>query len=71
MLQEHLLKQGVETLIHYPIAPHHQEAYKELSYQSYPITEAIHNEVVSLPMSPLLSSVEVQSVIDAVNCFKK
>lgn len=71
MLQEHLLKQGVETLIHYPIAPHHQEAYKELSYQSYPITEEIHNEVVSLPMSPLLSSVEVQSVIDAVNCFKK
>ena len=71
LLQEHLLKQGVETLIHYPIAPHHQEAYKEWSRGSYPITEAIHNDVVSLPISPVLNSVEVQSVIDAVNCFKK
>ena len=70
LFQNHLFKQGIETLVHYPIAPHHQEAYKEWSCQSYPLTEVIHNEAVSLPISPVMSSVEVQIVIAAVNCFK-
>ncbi|WP_127470645.1 DegT/DnrJ/EryC1/StrS family aminotransferase [Thiomicrorhabdus aquaedulcis] len=72
-LQTYLIEQGVQTLIHYPIAPHHQKAYKNnqaWSNQSYPITEAIHNEVVSLPISPVMTDEQVQTVIEAVNAFK-
>lgn len=71
-LQTYLTEQGIQTLIHYPIAPHQQQAYKNnqaWSNQSYPITEAIHNEVLSLPISPVMSDAEVQKVIEAVNSF--
>lgn len=69
-LQKHLLAQGINFLIHYPIAPHHQKAYQAWSSQSYPITEAIHNEVFSLPISPVMTDDQVQAVIKAVNTFK-
>ncbi len=69
-LQTFLTEQGVQTLIHYPIAPHHQKAYASWSNQSYPITEAIHNQVVSLPISPVMTDNQVQKVINAVNAFK-
>lgn len=68
-LQAYLTEQGIQTLIHYPIAPHHQQAYKDWSNQSYPITEAIHNEVLSLPISPVMTDDEVQTVIEAVNAY--
>ena len=68
-LQIYLTEQSIQTLIHYPIAPHHQQAYKDLSNQSYPITEAIHNEVLSLPISPVMTDEEVQKVIEVVNAF--
>jgi dTDP-4-amino-4,6-dideoxygalactose transaminase len=58
----------VHTAIHYPIAPHHQQAYaKELSHLRLPLTEAMHREVVSLPVSPVMSDEQVAAVIAAVN----
>jgi dTDP-4-amino-4,6-dideoxygalactose transaminase len=69
-LQQHLTEQGVQTLIHYPIPPHHQKAYQAWSNQSYPLTETIHQEVMSLPISPVMSEEDVQTVIEVVNSFK-
>jgi len=68
-LQQHLEKEGVKTLIHYPIPPHHQSAYSEWASQSYPLTEKIHDQVLSLPMGPILTEQDVASVIKAVNSF--
>ena len=66
--QQRLLDQGVHTAIHYPIAPHHQQAYaKQLRGFSLPLTEAIHREVVSLPMSPVMTETQVAHVISVVN----
>lgn len=68
-LQDWLKSKGVGTLIHYPIPPHHQEAYKELSHLSFPISEKIHREVLSLPLYPTMTQEQVIVVIDAVNTF--
>jgi dTDP-4-amino-4,6-dideoxygalactose transaminase len=68
-LQAHLAEHGAQTLIHYPIAPHQQAAYAELAGQHLPITEAIHAEVLSLPISPVMSDAQVTQVIAAVNAF--
>lgn len=70
-LQNHLKSNGVETLIHYPIAPHKQEALKEFSTWELPITEMIHNEVLSIPMSHVMTNHEVSSVIAALNSYNE
>ena len=69
-LQEYLSQQGVQTLIHYPIPPHKQEAYKAWNDLTLPITEQIHKEVVSLPISPVMEASEIDKVIDVVNRFR-
>ena len=69
-LREHLSEKGVQTIIHYPIPPHRQNAYKEWSSHSYPISESLHAEVLSLPMSPLLSDDEINQVIASVNSYR-
>ncbi len=69
-LQSYLAKHGVQTLIHYPVPPHKQEAYKEWNQLSFPVTEAIHREVLSLPMSPVLKDGEVQKVSSVLNNFQ-
>ena len=69
-LAKHLEMNGVQTNIHYPTAPHHQGAYAEWAACSYPITEAIHREVLSLPISPVLTDDEVAQVIAAVNSWE-
>lgn len=66
-LQKYLTDNGVQTLIHYPIPPHKQECYKEWNDRSYPITEQIHAEELSLPISPVLEEEEVHTVIDLLN----
>jgi dTDP-4-amino-4,6-dideoxygalactose transaminase len=66
-LQKYLLDNGIQTLIHYPLAPHKQEAYKEWSDQSYPISEQIHDEVVSLPISGVQSLEDSKKVISIIN----
>lgn len=69
-LQRYLAEQGIQTLIHYPIPPHKQQAYKDWNNQSYPVSEQIHKEVLSLPMGPTLSMQDVDKIISAVNKFK-
>jgi dTDP-4-amino-4,6-dideoxygalactose transaminase len=66
--QRRLRERGVETLVHYPVPPHLQPAYSELGWKpgTYPISEAIHSAVVSLPVWPGMSDESVQDVIDAV-----
>ena len=67
--QEYLSKKNIQSLIHYPIPPHKQEAYKELEYLNLPITEMLHKEVLSLPMSPLLMNSEIEYITDTLNNY--
>lgn len=66
-LQNYLTEHGVQTNIHYPIAPHKQECYKDWNSWSFPITEKIHAEELSLPISPVLTDEEVNEVIRLIN----
>lgn len=68
-LQKHLLEQGIQTLIHYPIPPHQQQAYKEWNMDSYQVSEMIHQQVLSLPMGPTITDEQVAAVIKACNSF--
>ena len=69
-LQKYMTKKGVQTLIHYPVAPHKQRAFEDWNEQCYPITEKIHAEILSLPISPVMSETDVLRVIEVVNGFK-
>lgn len=71
--RQHLENHGVETLIHYPIAPHRQAAYADLGFAegAFPIAERLHRECVSLPMGPHLTDDQVEAVIDAVRLFDR
>ena len=66
-LQQQLAEAGGQTMIHYPIAPHKQQAYPELNALSLPLTERIHQEVLSLPMDPSMTDEQVSRVIEAIN----
>jgi dTDP-4-amino-4,6-dideoxygalactose transaminase len=66
-LQSFLTENGFQTLIHYPIPPHKQLAYKDMNMMSFPITEQIHNEVLSLPISPVMTDEEVKKVVEVIN----
>ncbi|WP_085626343.1 MULTISPECIES: DegT/DnrJ/EryC1/StrS aminotransferase family protein [unclassified Pseudomonas] len=68
-LQQHLRERGVQTLVHYPIPPHKQQAYRQYNGLSLPLTEKIHDEVLSLPVDPTMSDTDIQTVIDACNSF--
>lgn len=69
-LQKYLADNGVQTLIHYPIPPHQQPAYKEWNELSYPISEKIHAEVLSFPIGPTMSMEDVNIVIQICNEFQ-
>jgi len=68
-LQQYLLVNGIQTLIHYPIPPHKQEAYKQWNHLSFPITEQIHKEVLSLPISPVMEDTDCLKIIKTINEF--
>lgn len=70
-LQQALSERDIGSMIHYPIPPHLQSAYADLGYQAgnFPITECIHNEVLSLPMGPTMSDDQIQEVIVAVKAW--
>ena len=68
-LQNYLTEKSIGTLIHYPIPPHKQECYAEWNNMVLPITEKIHAEELSLPMSPTLTEVQIQWVVDCINKF--
>ena len=69
-LQKYLEANGIQTNIHYPTPPHKQEAYKEWSDLSLPVTEEIHNTIISLPMSPVMTDEEIKKVVEVVNEWK-
>lgn len=68
-LARHLEAHGIQTNIHYPTPPHRQGAYAEWADRSYPITEQIHRDVLSLPISPMMTNENVRYIVDAVNAF--
>ena len=67
--QEHLTLNGIQTIIHYPVPPHKQPAYKEWNGHSYPVSELIHEQIISIPISPVTQAEEVNKVIEVVNSF--
>ncbi len=67
--QNHMLSAGVQTAVHYPIPPHQQAAFPEWHGLSLPVTERLHREVVSLPISPVHSERDITTVIEAVNRY--
>lgn len=69
-LQSYLLQNGIETMIHYPIPPHKQGAFSNWNTLSFPITEQIHDTVLSLPMSPVLSEESCTFIIQTLNQFQ-
>lgn len=70
-LQDYLAENCIQTLIHYPVPPHKQQAYKQWNELNYPISEGIHTEVLSLPIGPTLTDEQVAKVVLACNNFKK
>jgi dTDP-4-amino-4,6-dideoxygalactose transaminase len=69
-LQRHLQACGIQSQVHYPVPPHRQPAYPELHGLRLPVTEQLHEEVLSLPISPALRDEEVQRVIAACQTFE-
>ncbi|MGE8648709.1 MAG: DegT/DnrJ/EryC1/StrS family aminotransferase, partial [Acinetobacter sp.] len=69
-LQQYLAENGVQTLIHYPIPPHKQQAYKKWNGLSFPVSEQMHAEVLSLPIGPTLSMDEAKQVVQLCNGFQ-
>jgi dTDP-4-amino-4,6-dideoxygalactose transaminase len=72
LLQKHLAAGGVATIIHYPVPPHLQKAYAEFGYQrgSFPISEKLADEVLSLPMSAHQSEAETNYVVEQLSNFR-
>lgn len=70
-LQQYLKSRDIQTIIHYPVPPHKQECYKQWNELSFPITEKIHNEELSLPMSQVMTSKDVDAVVAVLNNFRK
>ncbi|MGL4331961.1 MAG: DegT/DnrJ/EryC1/StrS family aminotransferase [Bacteroidales bacterium] len=68
-LQNYLAEKGIQTLIHYPIPPHQQKCYNEMCNLSFPVTEKLSKEILSLPISPVMNRSEIDYVINTVNCF--
>lgn len=69
-LQKYLTDNGVQTLIHYPIPPHKQECYKEWGERSYPITEQIHNQELSIPIGPCMTMGDAKQIVEIINKFE-
>lgn len=69
-LQAYLKEHGIETLIHYPIPPHQQACYKEWNHRSFPISEKIHAQELSIPMNQAISTEEAEAVVSALNSFR-
>ncbi|MBP5467746.1 MAG: DegT/DnrJ/EryC1/StrS family aminotransferase [Candidatus Riflebacteria bacterium] len=68
--QKYLTDNDIQTIIHYPIPPHKQQAYKEWNNLSFPITEQIHHEIISLPISQVMTDEEAKELVRVVNEYK-
>lgn len=69
-LQDYLKQSGVQTLIHYPIPPHKQACYKQWNNLSFPITERIHRQELSIPMNQVVSRKEAETIVRLINNFR-
>ncbi|MFJ8457687.1 DegT/DnrJ/EryC1/StrS family aminotransferase [Lysinibacillus xylanilyticus] len=69
-LQKYLLDNSIQTIIHYPIPPHKQKAYKEWNHLSFDISEKIHSEILSLPISPVMTTEEMKKVVEVINSYE-
>ena len=69
-MKQYLTDSGIETLIHYPIPVHKQKAYEELNHEIYPISEKVHNEILSLPISGIQSFQDTKKIVEVINEFK-
>lgn len=69
-LKDYLLRNGVQTDVHYPVPPHKQECYKELAALSFPVTERIHREELSIPVSQILEPEERETIARLINQFR-
>ncbi len=67
--QKYLSDNGIQTIIHYPTPPHKQLAYEEFSSMELPITELIHEQVISIPISPVMTDSEVEEVVNVINGY--
>jgi dTDP-4-amino-4,6-dideoxygalactose transaminase len=67
--QKYLYENGIQTVIHYPIPPHKQPAYAEWNSHSYPISEKIHEQIISLPISPVMKDNECKKVAEVINGY--
>ena len=68
-LREYLSQKGIGTMVHYPVPPHRQKAYSEWNDRSYPLSEHIHREILSLPMSPVMEEEEIRRVVEVLNAY--
>jgi dTDP-4-amino-4,6-dideoxygalactose transaminase len=68
-LQKHLIERGIQTQIHYPIPPHKQKAYQTWNHFSFPFTEQLQDEVLSIPISPVITQEQTQYVVEALNAY--
>jgi dTDP-4-amino-4,6-dideoxygalactose transaminase len=67
--QNYLLQNGIETSVHYPVAPHLQPCYASLAHYPLPITEALHRQTVSLPLNPVLENTEIEKIVEVTNQY--
>lgn len=68
-LASFLLENGIESQIHYPVAPHRQEAFGEWNDLHFPISEALHETVLSIPLNPILTDAKIDHIIRVLNQF--
>ena len=68
-LQQYLLDKGIQTLVHYPIPPHKKKAYRKFNYLNFPITEKIHKEVLTLPLSAIIKEEDLKYIVDVINLY--
>jgi len=64
---DYLMENGIQATVHYPVPPHKQKAYSEYNHLSLPISEQIHNEVISLPLNPSLTDEEARHIVQVIN----
>jgi dTDP-4-amino-4,6-dideoxygalactose transaminase len=68
-IMKHLEKRGIQTIIHYPVPPHRQKGLQAHGFGTYELTEKIHREVFSLPMSPVMTQLQIETVVQALREF--
>ena len=67
--QDYLKDKAIATLIHYPIPPHQQKALQDLKNLRFEVSQTLHQQVISLPISPVMTQLQIEKVINAVNAY--